>query len=117
MGIDAGSGVTIKDCTTTNNKADGIRVANNCIVTGCNSSFNGQGAPFGDGIRTIGDNNRIDSNLVVCNSLYGIRTTGTSIVVRNVATGNTSANYNVSTGANIGPIQTPSTATSPWANF
>jgi hypothetical protein len=116
MGIDAGDGVTITECTTTKNKADGIRVGSGCLVTGCNSSYNGVGSAFGDGIRT-GDNNRIDGNLVVGNSEWGIRTIGTSIVVRNSATGNPSGNYYVSTGTNIGPIQTPDTATSPWANF
>jgi hypothetical protein len=117
MGIDADTGVTIKDCTTTSNKGDGILVVSSCLVTGCTSSLNGVGSPFGDGIRSNGDSNRIDGNLVVGNSLWGIRTTGTSVVVRNTATGNGTANYNVSTGTNIGPIQTPGTATSPWANF
>ena len=117
MGIDVGTGVIIKDCTTTNNQADGIRVASSCIVAGCTSSLNGVSSLLGDGIRTTGDNNRIDGNLVVGNGQYGIRTVGTSIVVRNSATGNATANYNVNSGTNIGPIQIPSTATSPWANF
>ncbi|MES2922247.1 MAG: hypothetical protein V4819_11915 [Verrucomicrobiota bacterium] len=39
------------------------------------------------------------------------------LVIRNTASGNGTENYNVSTGVNIGPIQTPNTTTSPWANF
>jgi parallel beta-helix repeat protein len=117
MGIDADSGVTIKDCTTRSNVADGIRVASNCLVTGCTSSSNGLASGFGDGIRTSGDNNRLDGNHVVGNSLYGIRSSSTNFVIRNTASGNGTANYNPSSGVNFGPLQTVQTATSPWANF
>ena len=116
MGIVAGNGVTIKDCTVRNNYGAGIRVNGACLVTGNNSSLNGVVTGAGDGIRTAGDNNRIDGNHVVGNGQYGIRSSTTNVIVRNTSSGN-GINYDVSSGANFGPLQTPGTATSPWANF
>ena len=122
MGIDADSGVTIANCTASSNYGDGIRVASNCLVSGCTSTFNGitNGGPtaFGDGIRTTSDNNRLDGNHVMNNSLYGIRSAGNDYIVRNTASRNGTANYNPSSGTYFGPLQTPSTANAnPWANF
>ncbi len=124
MGIDADSGVTITNCTTRSNAGDGIRVSSNCLVSGCTSSDNGDNAGnglnggIGDGIRTTSDNNRLDGNHLMNNSLYGIRSAGNDYIVRNTASRNGTANYNPSSGPYFGPLQTPATVNaSPWANF
>ncbi len=80
----------------------------------CNASNNG-----GDGIHLVGleKNNRVDGNNASSNTGIGIhQEDGPDLIVRNMARGN-ATNYSPSSGTSVGPIGTPNTATSPWANF
>ncbi len=47
-------------------------------------------------------------------SEYG---TNADIIVRNSCSSNLLGNYAPTNGTTFAPIQTPATATSPWANF
>jgi parallel beta-helix repeat protein len=116
IGIYVGNGCTIKDCTSGNN-AFGINVAyNDSQIIGNNCSDNSE-----DGIVVYGTQNRIDSNIVGNNANFGIfvelDNVGNSIT-RNSAPGNSGGGYYGNSGnTDYAPVQTPSTATSPWANF
>jgi parallel beta-helix repeat protein len=115
IGIHVGDDSIVKDRTASGNTGDGIYVGFNCIVTGCNASGNA-----GDGIYVEGGQNRIDGNHASNNSGYGINagSANQNIIIRNSAPGNSSGAYNDTTNNNdFGPVQTPGTATSPWANF
>jgi hypothetical protein len=74
-----------------------------------------------DGIRSLGSNNQIDSSVTIANHGYGIHTGATDPEIRNIATGNmgtgANANYSPASGSLFGPLGSPGTATSPWANF
>jgi parallel beta-helix repeat protein len=104
---------TIKNCTVSYNASHGIEIGNGCQVLDCTSVNNAS-----DGIHASGAGNRIDGNHVTGNSSRGIRlsSANSSIVVRNTATNNAAGDFPVA-GSNIGPIQSPATSTSPWANF
>ena len=106
---------TVKDCTSDNNYA-GIYVGgNDCQITGNTCSGNCDA-----GITIAGTQNRIDTNIVGANAVYGIldlTSSSGNIIIRNSAPGNGSNYYNTSGNSDYAPIQTPSTATSPWANF
>ena len=68
-----------------------------------------------------GTQNRIDNNIVAGNGFYGIVVASDNVgnsITRNSAPGNSFGDYeNTSGNTDYAPIQTPSTATSPWANF
>ncbi len=115
-GIDVGTDCTVKDCTSDNNYV-GIYVSGN----GCQIAGNTCGGNSDSGIEIFSAKNRIDNNTVGYNGVYGILEIGSgsgNIITRNVAPGNGTSNYyNTSGNTDFAPIQTPSTATSPWANF
>lgn len=115
-GISSGIRASVKDCTALRNRADGISVGGDSVVTGNHVSFNGQGVAAA-GIRTTGSGSRIDGNHTRDNVGFGILADPNDIVVRNDAGNNTAGNYNPPSGTNIGPIQAPSTATNPLANI
>jgi len=114
-GIDVGTNCTVKDCTSDNNY-DGIYVSGNgSQIAGNTCSGNSD-----SGIEISSAKNRIDNNTVGYNGTYGIleisSNAGNSIT-RNFAPGNSVNYYNTSGNTDFAPVQTPSTATSPWANF
>ena len=118
----AGSGITaatrgfIKQCSASGNRLNGISVAGESIVAENRASANGQGAPAA-GIRTTGGGSRIEANQTRDNIGYGIQADPGDIVLRNSAGNNTVLNFSPPSGPNIGPIQSPSTATNPFANI
>jgi parallel beta-helix repeat protein len=117
-----GSGITaatrgfIKQCSAAGNRLNGIAVAGESIVAENRASANGQGATAA-GIRTTGSGTRIEANQTRDNVGYGIQADPGDIVLRNSAGNNTVLNFSPASGTNIGPIQTPSTATNPFANI
>ncbi len=128
IGISASGDSTIKDCTVTRNQGDGIRVGSHCAVSGCTAMLNGDGNTgiIGDGIHATSTSDRIDSNDAAFNRGYGIHCDSAFFVyvVRNVANDNggtpgvaATANVLPSGGSPFGPLSTPDSATSPWANF
>jgi parallel beta-helix repeat protein len=107
---------TIRHCTAQANGDDGIEVEFRCYVHDNNSSNNAP-AGTGAGIRVTGRWNRIDGNqLTSCNK--GLRVSNTdNIVIRNYASDNTTAQYDIDAGNDVGPIGTAASSMSPWANF
>ena len=118
VGIRVGSDATVSGCTSSGNSADGIQMIDRSQIIQNTVAENGTGST-GEGIHSFfGTHNRIDSNQVQGNKGAGIHWGTTDIVVRNVSSGNGSAvNYSPASGTNMGPLSTPASATSPWANF
>ncbi len=119
IGILAANRTLISECTADLNRNDGIRVTSDCYLINNHASGNGMGATAA-GIHTTGTNNRIDQNQVSSNSGYGILSdggTGADVVVRNNSRNNILGGFSPASGATFGPLSTPATATSPWANF
>ena len=115
-GIFGGQRVTVRHCSTMSNANRGILLNGDCTVIENHCSSNGQGAAAA-GIDTSGGaGSRIEGNSTRDNVGVGILATTGDIVIRNNSGGNTT-NYNPSTGVNFAPVQTPSNATSPLANF
>jgi len=106
-------GCQVRNCLLAGNSGDGIRVAGASSIIDNNCSNNG-----GNGIFALNGGSRIDGNHFVSNGGRGIAlsTANSCVVMRNTASANTGGDYPAA-GSNIGPIQSPSTATSPWANF
>jgi hypothetical protein len=110
-----GTAVTMANCTAAGNKGDGFQYGANCLITGCAAHSNS-----GNGFHGTSTGNRLDGNFATGNSGTGILSSSASAdyIVRNSSTGNTTANYSPTSGANIGPITTASTTgASPWANL
>jgi hypothetical protein len=106
-------------CTVFGNHGDGITLTTACTVRDCSASGNGVGGTH-DGIHLLlfGTDNRVDGNNASKNTGWGIhQESGPDLIVRNTARGNTTGNYSPSSGTSVGPIGSPDTATSPWANF
>ena len=60
----------------------------------------------------------VRGNLLVDNDVgVNASTNGNETIIQNCAIGNTGGSYNGSTGNDIGPIGSASSATSPWANI
>jgi hypothetical protein len=114
-GISTGIRSTVKECTTISNAASGIVVKGDSVVIDSHSSFNGRGSSAA-GILVSGAGSRIEANHVRDNNGYGIGAGAGDLIIRNSA-GNNSTNYFPSSGSNFGPIQSPATATNPFANF
>ncbi len=119
VGILAGAGSTVKDCTVRNNRGDGIRVTSDCLVVGNACDGNGVGSGDGAGIYVLSSDNRIDGNLVTDNR-RGIEVGATgNFIVRNSASGN-ATHYDIPAGNKNAEVLAPGanfTATNPWANF
>jgi parallel beta-helix repeat protein len=106
-------------CTVFGNHGDGVTLTTACVVRDCDASGNGVGGTH-DGIHLLvfGNSNRVDGNNASNNTGWGIhQESGPDLIVRNTARGNGSGNYSPSSGTSVGPIGSPDTATSPWANF
>jgi len=107
---------TLSGCNASSNGGvnvgNGIACDSNCLVVGNTARQNGY-----NGIGAGGSNNRIDGNTVINNVFSGIEVANGNVVVRNISRGN-GTNYTPASGPDIGPTnQTPSGASSPWANF
>jgi parallel beta-helix repeat protein len=115
-GIEVANNCTVRDCTSDNNYAGIYVVGNDSLITGNTCSGNSDA-----GIAIAGTQNRVDENIVGANGVYGILEYSSSAgnsIIRNSAPANGTSNYfNTSGNTDYGPVQTPSTATSPWANF
>ena len=156
MGIRTGEASTVKDCTVGNNKGDGIVVETGSTVTGCTvrengfdgiqapndsvitrnnctANGNGSGVTDGAGIHTTLPGNRIEENQLILND-YGIKVDSIhSLIIRNTARVNSTANYQIAVSNRYGPILNITAAgaaavsgssaadttatTHPWANF
>lgn len=134
IGIDAGSGSTITNCSVGYNTF-GINTAFGCSVLNCTARRNIYGIQTSDSCYLAGNAadynsdsgfylgrfSRIDSNSATANTSYGFTTSGTgNLVIRNNARGN-GTDYNIDTGTNTrGPlIVGPGSisTTNPWVNF
>ena len=131
-GINAGVGCAIRNCTAQFNTESGILFSDSCHVTGNTSDQNVQStiAPSGAGIRTFGDNNRIESNSCTSNghgsTFYSnfLIAGHHNLLIRNSARGQGSNNFTTNSGVNnvLGPIVDMTAggtiaSTSPWAYF
>ena len=117
-GIVAGDGCSIKDCVVADNPGNGIVVSNACLIEHNVCRSNGSGNTGDGGIRCLGNSNRIDDNHLVGNNANGLFLDGSgNTVVRNTAKGNTTTQYFVGSGNDVGPIGSAATSTSPWANL
>ena len=150
VGIGAGSDCVLKDCNASGNSLVGIAVADRCVVAHCTVATNGPQVSIGfeggivanancqitdnavsgnkgPGIRTADRNNRIDSNLCVANTDYGIKSSGpiADFITRNSCENNGGAgsptatpNYSPKSGAYFGLLTSPGNASAtPWSNF
>jgi parallel beta-helix repeat protein len=128
-------GITAHGCTITNNTTygngrDGIRIDGNCLVRANNCNGNGTSV-VGAGIRVINSgDNRIEDNNCTLNDIGIEVNSASNVIIRNVCSGNTTNNWNVTLGnvclvinasttgsftGNSGGVS-PGT-TNPWANF
>lgn len=137
----AGTGTVVRSCTVQSGAFEGIRlIGSGGLVQGCTAQFNGHhgivlgigstatgnvcrqngGAiTDGAGIHATGADNRIEANNLVSND-RGITTVAAgNLVIRNSASGNTTA-YSFAAGTVAGPTVTSATiltSTSPHANY
>ena len=103
MGIEAFNGSTIKDCTATANKGDGIHVPNDSLVAGNTGDSNGNGTGGdGAGIHATSSDNRIEGNNVTDND-RGIDVDSGNVIIKNSAGGNTT-NYAIAANNVYGAI-------------
>ncbi len=103
----------VEGCVASANTGDGFDIFASCLVSG-NSALDNLGNGFR--VSANGSLNRIDGNTAVGNSSAGIRWVN-DLVIRNNCYTNGAGNYVPSSGGAMGPIQAPSTATNPFANF
>jgi hypothetical protein len=121
-GIDqsAGGSWVIQGNTCTYNNHHGINVCyGNAILDNvCNDNGVGAGVTDGAGINLRCGSNLVRGNLLVDNDVgVNAAINGNHVVTQNIAIGNSGGSYNGSTGNDIGPIGSASSATSPWANI
>ncbi len=124
-GIHAAEGTanTVRGCTASFNKSNGIGVRVNSLVVGNCCGNNGVDPDDAAGIHVGHNDNRIEGNNVTDND-RGIDVDGTdNIILKNTARGNTT-NYDIVAGNAYGPLTGVSgigdisgTADHPWTNF
>ena len=106
VGISAGRGGMVKDCTAAGNLGDGIRLDMRCFVTGNNCFRNGggiSGVGDGAGIHSIGQHNRIEGNNVTENDRGIDVDDNFSLIIKNSAALNTTP-YAIAASNAHGPI-------------
>jgi parallel beta-helix repeat protein len=124
-GVDScGIGVAVRafvsGCIADGNSGCGIIAFGDSVVTGNHASANGGGAGpdvRGGIIIYNGSGSRVEGNQVRDNIGYGIYASSLDIIMRNSANGNATNNFSPSSGVNFAPIQSPATATNPFANI
>ncbi len=117
IGFHSLGSVHLEGSTAMGNAGPGIQISGGInmgegLVINCVANRN-----TGNGIIANRGGNRLEGNLVRANQQPGIVAGGSDIVVHNVSRGNTGGNYSPASGFQMGPVQTPDTAASPWANF
>jgi parallel beta-helix repeat protein len=133
-GLQVGGGSTVVACTANRNGQDGIRAPIGGSVIGCTASGNGRHGIFapreslvrdcsctfqtsGAGIFVDLNDCRVEGNLCTGNQT-GIDVDGTeNLIVRNMATGNTSMNFDIVGGNQVGTIRASPVGAGPWDNF
>jgi parallel beta-helix repeat protein len=115
-GISGGIRSTVKNCSASENQKSGIVVGGDSVLLENHASHNGRGVAAAGIDTSGGGGTRIEANQVRDNTGTGILASAGDIVIRNSA-GNNTTNYNPSSGTNFAPVQSPSTATNPLANF
>lgn len=87
IGIFAGGASTVKDCSASFNRGDGIRVSNDSLVEGNTCNLNGNSG-VGAGIHVTSIDNRIEGNNSTDNDLgFDVDVAG-NLIIRNSASGN-----------------------------
>ena len=127
-GIFANRGSTVADCAARANGGDGIRLAGTCHAI--NNTANGNGTVDGAGIHVTGTECVLEGNKIALNFRgIDVDVLG-NLIIRNVATGN-STNYDIVVSNKVGVIvSAPNSAvingatggagvgtTDPWANL
>jgi len=106
MGIFVIRNSTVKNCLVVQNTGTGIYADRNSLILENNASGNGLYTGTGAGIYLFGQLNRIEDNLVVGNDT-GIMVQGTNnLVLRNTATGNSSAQFDIIAGQSVSGVHT-----------
>jgi parallel beta-helix repeat protein len=121
VGIQATSASSVMDNVSSSNTSHGIAIFGEAIVSRNNCTGNGFSTGAGSGIRSSGDNSRIDGNNCTNNS-RGIEVTGSgNIIIQNTAAGNTVVDYTIVAGNAVGTIINVSgltiTTTATFANL
>lgn len=116
-GIRASNGSVVSHSSAYSNDSDGITAGSGTFVTD-NTSIANAGAGIHLLFTTFIRGNRVDGNNVHLNAIgIDVDQQGNSIV-RNVAGGNTTADYDIIVGNFVGTIQTTMPAVGgPWDNF
>ena len=112
-GLKTGINAIISDCSASGNELAGITAGSGSTVTLCHVSANG------GGIYLAGSGSRVEGNKVRDNTgsgIFSVGGAGSDNIFNNLSAGNLS-NYSPSSGAKFGPLQTPATGLSKWANF
>jgi parallel beta-helix repeat protein len=110
-GISVGDSSTVRNCQVSSTSGTGILAKDRCVIVGNHLVGNA-----GVGIQAASDS-RVEGNHLERNKV-GIQLTGSrTVATHNTAICNTSSNYSVGTGNDVGPIGKAATATSPWANL
>jgi parallel beta-helix repeat protein len=121
-GISVGDGSTIKDCTASNNKGDGIRAGSGCVILNNTCVANGSGVA--SGIHVTGSKNRIEGNAAIDNQVgFKVDSDG-NLIIKNSNRGGATA-FSIAAGNSEGEeinVFNPATTTivtssNPWANF
>lgn len=95
---------TISNSTARNNTLNGISVSSGCTILNNTCAANGVLDGVGAGIFATGNDNRIEGNNCM-SADYGIRVTGIgNVIVRNSVSGNSTANWSISSSNVYGPI-------------
>lgn len=106
------------DCHASENSGYGIRLGALGTVTGSTCSRNGVGSPLTESGGILADDDTvIKGNLLLGNEPNGLEVAGTgNTIIRNVVTESTN-NYVIAAGNNVGPISMAADATSPVVNI
>ncbi len=106
---------TVERCKVDGNGGSGIEIGRDSLVVGNSVWANGNEGTEA-GILITGSDCRVESNNVT-DSFCGIRADGTgSLIIRNSASGNTTADYNIASGNFCGTIVTSEAAMNSAAN-
>lgn len=129
-GIYVESGALATHCTVRSNSGEGFFANAGSSVIACVAAGNGTGTALGAGIHTFGIDNRVEANNLTGN-FRGIKGEGTgNLIVRNSASGNSIANWDIGAG-NFGLFVNATSggafvgaaggaalgSTDPWVNF
>jgi hypothetical protein len=117
VGINAGDVGTVSDCIVQNTKGNAIQVSSGSVVTrNCMSNIGSD--TNAAAIHITSGGNRIEANNITYCAGYGLRaTSGNNVIVQNNVRSTAGGYSEIAGGNEVGPIQSPATSTSPWANF